>query len=203
MGKFEDSFKRQVGRDTGKFVSNVIFGDKHATPVRVSVRQEKIKLEKERFESERELEKQRLRNKQQAERKQLEIQQEHLEKERIHQIRMEMMEKIEALAEYELPATSEDLAKVLKGWDIQLQAYSFSSNEEGKKFITQYMNALKCKYQQGMQKLTVLGLTEKELEPYRKTISRYQKRHLWSKICVPVYILGALFVIFFILAITD
>lgn len=30
MGKFEDSFKRQVGRDTGKFVSNLIFGDKHS-----------------------------------------------------------------------------------------------------------------------------------------------------------------------------
>ena len=34
MGKFEDSFKRQVSRDTGKFVSNLIFGNKHATPIR-------------------------------------------------------------------------------------------------------------------------------------------------------------------------
>ena len=75
MGKFEDSFKRQVGRDTGKFVSNLIFGDKHSTPVRVSVRQEKMKLEKERFENERDLERQRLRNKQELEKKELEIQQ--------------------------------------------------------------------------------------------------------------------------------
>lgn len=203
MGKFEDSFKRQVGRDTGKFVSNVIFGDKHATPVRVSVRQEKLKLEKERFENERELERQRLRDRQQAEKKQLEIQQEHLQKERIYQIRMEMMEKIEALAGFELPSAVEELTKVLKGWDIQLHAYSFSSDEEGKKFITQYMNALKCKYQQGIQKLAALGLTEKELEPYRKTVGNYQRRRLWSKISVPVYIVCALFVIFFILAITD
>ena len=35
MGKFEDSFKRQVRRDTGKFVSNLIFGNKHATPMRI------------------------------------------------------------------------------------------------------------------------------------------------------------------------
>ena len=34
-GKFEDSFKRQVRRDTGKFVSNLIFGNKHATPIRI------------------------------------------------------------------------------------------------------------------------------------------------------------------------
>ena len=35
MGKFEDSFKRQVRRDTGMFFSKLIFGNKHATPIRI------------------------------------------------------------------------------------------------------------------------------------------------------------------------
>ena len=34
MGKFGDSFKREVGKNTGKFVSNLVFGDKHSTPYR-------------------------------------------------------------------------------------------------------------------------------------------------------------------------
>ena len=34
MGKIGDSFKREVGKNTGKFVSNLVFGDKHSTPYR-------------------------------------------------------------------------------------------------------------------------------------------------------------------------
>lgn len=34
MGKLGDSFKREVGKNTGKFFSNLVFGDKHSTPYR-------------------------------------------------------------------------------------------------------------------------------------------------------------------------
>ncbi|MCR5423457.1 MAG: hypothetical protein K6E93_01690 [Bacteroidales bacterium] len=34
MGKIGDSFKREIGKNTGKFVSNLVFGDKHSTPYR-------------------------------------------------------------------------------------------------------------------------------------------------------------------------
>ena len=141
MGKFEDSFKRQVGRDTGKFVSNLIFGDKHSTPVRVSVRQEKMKLEKERFENERDLERQRLRNKQELEKKELEIQQEHLKQKRLNEIRSEITQKIEALAAFELPLANDEIIRLLTKWDVQLKSHSFGNNEEGKTYINQYMDA--------------------------------------------------------------
>ena len=58
MGKFEDSFKRQVRRDTGKFVS---------TPRLYEL--EKAKLEKKRLEDEQDLEKQRLQDKLELEKK--------------------------------------------------------------------------------------------------------------------------------------
>ena len=64
MGKFEDSFKRQVRRDTGKFVSNLIFG---TTPRLYEL--EKAKLEKKRLEDEQDLEKQRLQDKLELEKK--------------------------------------------------------------------------------------------------------------------------------------
>ena len=51
MGKFEDSFKRQVRRDTGKFVSNLIFGNKHATPIRI--RKKELDLKQEHLKQER------------------------------------------------------------------------------------------------------------------------------------------------------
>lgn len=34
MGRFFNSFKGQLGRDTGRLVSNFIYGDKHAAPYR-------------------------------------------------------------------------------------------------------------------------------------------------------------------------
>lgn len=44
MGKGTDSFKREIGKNTGKWVSNKIFGDGHSTPHRVSVRVQKEKI---------------------------------------------------------------------------------------------------------------------------------------------------------------
>lgn len=41
MGKGVDSFKRELGKNTGKWVSNKVFGDGHATPHRVNVKTEK------------------------------------------------------------------------------------------------------------------------------------------------------------------
>ena len=34
MGKISNSFKGQIGRDAGKVFSNLLWGDKHATPHR-------------------------------------------------------------------------------------------------------------------------------------------------------------------------
>ena len=34
MGKLGNAFQREIGRNTGKFVSNLLFGDKHSTPYR-------------------------------------------------------------------------------------------------------------------------------------------------------------------------
>lgn len=41
MGKGVDAFKREVGKNTGKWVSNKIFGDGHSTPHRVNVNSSK------------------------------------------------------------------------------------------------------------------------------------------------------------------
>lgn len=45
MGKVTDSFQRQLGRDAGKVVSNFLFGDKHATPIRHVRAKEKFEAE--------------------------------------------------------------------------------------------------------------------------------------------------------------
>ena len=41
MGKGVDSFKRELGKNTGKWVSNKVFGDGHSTPHRVTIKRDK------------------------------------------------------------------------------------------------------------------------------------------------------------------
>lgn len=45
MGKGTDAFKRELGKNTAKWVSNKVFGDGHSTPHRVSVKVQQQKLE--------------------------------------------------------------------------------------------------------------------------------------------------------------
>lgn len=47
MGTGTNWFKRELGKNTGKFVSNKIFGDKWATPHKVIIAKENAKIEKQ------------------------------------------------------------------------------------------------------------------------------------------------------------
>lgn len=62
MGKGTDSFKRELGKNTGKWVSNKVFGDGHSTPHRVSVKVQKQQLENDLRKTELKAEKQKRRS---------------------------------------------------------------------------------------------------------------------------------------------
>lgn len=47
MGTGTDWFKREIGKNTGKFVSNKLFGDKWATPHKVIIAREHAKIDKQ------------------------------------------------------------------------------------------------------------------------------------------------------------
>jgi hypothetical protein len=47
MGTGTNWFKRELGKNTGKFVSNKIFGDKWSTPNKVIIAKENAKIEKQ------------------------------------------------------------------------------------------------------------------------------------------------------------
>ena len=126
-----------------------------------------------------------MRNKQELEKKELEIQQEHLKQKRLNEIRSEVTQKIEALAAFELPLANDEIIRLLTKWDVQLKSHSFGNNEEGKTYINQYMDALKCKYQQGIQRLVQNGMTSSEIMPYQKTIQSYYRKKVWSIIGIP------------------
>lgn len=53
IGKsLQSGFGREIGKNTGKVVSNAIFGDKHSTPYRHTIKKTKKQLEQEAIEKE-------------------------------------------------------------------------------------------------------------------------------------------------------
>jgi hypothetical protein len=77
MGNFSNSLKREVGKNTGKWVSNQLFGNGHATPIRVTVADKNNELrrkEKEAINKKRDIEKNKLeREKMRLQEKKLEL----------------------------------------------------------------------------------------------------------------------------------
>ena len=56
------------------------------------------------------------------------------------------------------------------------------------------MNALKYKYQQGIQELIQDGMPASEITPYYQTIRRYNHKKLWRMIGIPICVISIIFV---------
>jgi hypothetical protein len=63
MGTFENSLKRELGKNTAKWLSNKIFGDGHSTPYKIITKNESTKKEKEILRKNREKELESIRRK--------------------------------------------------------------------------------------------------------------------------------------------
>lgn len=84
MGKGIDAFKRELGKNTGKWVSNKVFGDGHATPHKIISSRQRENARKELVEARnyREQQKQIERERKEREKRLLQLEKESAEKER-------------------------------------------------------------------------------------------------------------------------
>lgn len=73
MGKFNDSLRRELGKNTGKWISNQIFGSSYATPTRIILEREReIRIkEKNAIRAKKEYEKEELRSKREEVKRQI------------------------------------------------------------------------------------------------------------------------------------
>lgn len=60
MGKGTDSFKKEIGKNTGKYISTKLFGDKHATPHKIIIAREENKIDEKRKSNDFKLEEKRI-----------------------------------------------------------------------------------------------------------------------------------------------
>lgn len=146
MGSFSNSFKREVGKNTGKWLSNQVFGNGHATPIRISTADKNNELrrkEKEAIKKQRDLEKNKIeREKMRLQEKKLELkykeqkqiarakEQKRQEKEEQEQIKQELIASNyeESSANLEYLQAIQDIHKV-EPFEFDLDQYILIDNK--------------------------------------------------------------------------
>jgi len=152
MGIIENSFKRELGKNTGKVVSNLLFGDKHSTPYRrvdsTKAKEVDAKIEKQ-------------------------------QKEQLFAIDNAVLKNIDAVAAFRISNKKDELLQQLSELSVQLKAnrwHETFNNEEGK-IRNKFTDALFEKYKQCVHTLKAIDSEEPQL-PYFQNIV---KKTYWRK----------------------
>ena len=179
MGTFGKSFSREIGKNTGKWASNKIFGDGHATPKKhihagsVSVRVQKAKIVAE----------------------QAKLQQKHememAEEQRKFEEKMALDSKLENISSSEIPNDSNSITNMIS--NLQSTASTSIANSEYKAFKSDLdeknspiYNSCISKIEDCIHKLDSMGDSsnrdyfQKKLDnlklDYEKTIASYKSK---------------------------
>ena len=127
MGAFGNSLKRELGKNTGKFISNVVFGDMHSTPYRrvdsrrqaamnARLAEAEARRRVEEVKKEARLEEARLKREEARERAELD------RKNQLYAIDGAVLKNIDALNSNPIPSDKEGLLQMLSELSVQLKA---------------------------------------------------------------------------------
>jgi hypothetical protein len=193
MGKTGDSFDRELGKNAGKAVSNLLFGNKHATPIRL-IRDAKI----DRIEEQQKVERELLEKQQQYEIKQQ-------ERTIIGVLTVDVDSKISAILNLQFPTTESEFIVIMNelksyiyvhGWKsfIGLNSFNGQQNRLNNKLSTVILR----KFNQGLVIMERDFPNNIEFESYKSLskISKIKKFFIqYILIIIPVLLIISLFII--------
>ena len=177
MSIFGNSFKREVGKNTGKWLSNSLFGDKWSTPHRVINERAKVKTERE---------------------------QQRKDNEQLYLVDAAVLKNIDKVAAFRLSHNKEELLGQLDELTIQLSANKYhdvSDDEKEAKVRNKFNDALMEKYKQALVLLKTIDPTEPMLTYYNKAYKKAKRSKLFRKHKVLFIFLFMLFCCFLMIAI--
>ena len=170
-GLFGKSFKREVGKNTGKLVSNVLFGDKWSTPHRIAVEKAKAKTERE---------------------------QQRKDNEQLYAVDAAVLENVDKVAAFRLSNDKESLLDQLSELTVQLSANKYHDLEDDNeaKIRNKFNDALMEKYKQALVRLKAIDPNEPLLKYYSKAFKKAKQSKRWNK-HRRIFIILIAFAIFF------
>ena len=177
MSIFGNSFKREVGKNTGKWLSNSLFGNKWSTPHRVINERAKVKTERE---------------------------QQRKDNEQLYLVDAAVLKNIDKVAAFRLSHNKEELLGQLDELTIQLSANKYhdvSDDEKEAKVRNKFNDALMEKYKQALVLLKTIDPTEPMLTYYNKAYKKAKRSKLFRKHKVLFILLFMLFCCFLMIAI--
>lgn len=182
MGKTTDAFKREIGKNTGKAVSNWIFGDSHSTPYR-RVDESKRKI----------LE---------AEAKEIAARNEREHRNQMFSLDAAVLENIDTVARIRVPDNKEELIDLLSELSAHLEANKWHSTfdqdkEYEAKIRNKFCDALLSKYSFCLNRLQSIDNSEPQLF-YFESVARKAKRNRFLK-TYPILILSVGLILLFII----
>lgn len=189
MGTFEQSIKRELGKNTGKFISNVVFGDMHSTPYRridssrQSVREDRQRLTEMKVVAEIERRDQESNARVEMERKN-----------QLYAIDGAVLKNIDLLNSYHIPTDKPNLLVMLSELSVQLKANKWQKSGNEAPIRNKYTDALIEKFVHCVNELQILDANDPHLEYYQK-VSRKTKRARFFKKnrewLIPLIIIGS------------
>lgn len=183
MGKTTDAFKREIGKNTGKAVSNWIFGDAHATPYRRVDKSKSQKLE--------------------AQAKEIDGRNEREHRNQMFSLDAAVLENVDTVANIRVPYNKEDLMELLLELSTHLEANKWHSTfdkdkEDEAKIRNKFCDALLSKYSFCLKKLQTIDNSEPQLF-YFESVARKAKRNRFLKTHPILLLLSLFFFLWFIL----
>ena len=198
MGIIENSFKRELGKNTGKWVSNVVFGDGHSTPYRrVGNRQQTTYQEPRKTKTEllHEERLERIEAEERLQAKRLQIEREQKKKEQLLIIDSAVLKNIDTVAAIKIPTERNELINVLSELATQIKANKWHKNDEEGKIRNKFFDALLGKYEQCVIALKSIDTDSPQLDYYKK-IARTAKNKKFFKKHKFLLFIGAILTVF-------
>lgn len=206
MGAFGNSLKRELGKNTGKFISNVVFGDMHSTPYRrVDARRKAVSEARiaeaearrrvEEVKKEAKLEEARMRLEEAHERAELE------RKNQLYAIDSAVIKNIDTLNSQPIPSNKEGLLQMLSELSVLLKANKWQTDSDEAEIRNKYTDALLEKYTHCVRELEFMDANEPHLKYYKGVASKakrsrfIKKYQFWLLLLLVVFILALSWII--------
>ena len=168
MSIFFKSFKREIGKNSGKWLSNIVFKDKHSTPIKIIREQKNVELNQQ---------KQEFKEKIKFEEKLVELEQ----KKFLNNKTNLLAEKRNSVLEMELPNDKNELFNFALNLITEIKSNRWSSNNSDEEETSnEYLEAHYQKLKQVKTKLQFINATI-EVEHVNKELKKIRNRRFAQK----------------------
>lgn len=160
MSRIGDSFKREIGKNTGKAVSNLIFGDSHSTPYRRVDRERRTAIAERNAE-------------------------EKIKRDRkadLNNLNAAVLKNTDIVLQTNIPSDEKALTTLLSMWSAQLETTKWRYSSKEGRIHNQYSNALYGKYCQALIMLKSLFPTNPMVGFFQSSQDKAKRRRILSMI---------------------